>query len=179
MFVLEEMEHALARGAKIYGEFVGYGATADANDIVAPCSDGDGAGRAMQCALKDAEMKPEDIQYINAHGTSTPLGDVAETLAVKRVFGEYAKNGLLVSSTKSMTGHALGAAGALEAAVCLKAIETGIIPPTINLDNADEECDLDYVPNQARKVDNIVGTMSNSFGFGGHNASIIFKKYEN
>lgn len=177
IFVLEELEHALARGAKIYGEFTGYGATADANDIVAPCSDGEGAGRAMQCALNDADMKPEDIQYINAHGTSTPLGDVAETLAVKRIFGDYANNGLLVSSTKSMTGHALGAAGAIEAAACLKAIETNIIPPTINLENQDEKCDLDYVANVARKVDDVNGVMSNSFGFGGHNASIVFRKY--
>ncbi|OGH98929.1 MAG: beta-ketoacyl-[acyl-carrier-protein] synthase II [Candidatus Melainabacteria bacterium GWA2_34_9] len=178
VFVLEELEHALARGAKIYAEFVGYGATADANDIVAPCADGDGAGRAMQCALNDAGMIPEDIQYINAHGTSTPLGDVAETLAVKRVFGDYAKNGLLVTSTKSMTGHALGAAGAIEAAACVKILETGVVPPTINLDNPDEKCDLDYVLNVASKVGNINGVMSNSFGFGGHNASIIFKRYE-
>lgn len=178
IFVLEELEHALARGAKIYGEFVGYGATADANDIVAPCADGDGAGRAMICALKDANMKPEDIHYINAHGTSTPLGDIAETMAIKTVFGDYAKNGLLISSTKSMTGHALGAAGAIEAAACLKAIESKVVPPTINLDNQDEKCDLDYVANVARKVDVISGVMSNSFGFGGHNASIIFKKYQ-
>lgn len=177
IFVLEELEHALARGAKIYGEFVGYGATGDANDIVAPCADGDGAGRAMQCALNDAGLQPQEIQYINAHGTSTGLGDVAETIAIKRVFGDYAKNGLLVSSTKSMTGHALGAAGAIEAAACIKALETNIVPPTINLDNPDEQCDLDYVANQARKVDNITAVMSNSFGFGGHNASIIFKKY--
>lgn len=178
IFVLEELEHALNRGARIYGEFVGYGATGDAHDIVAPCADGDGAGRAMICALKDAGMQPEEIQYINAHGTSTPLGDIAETIAIKKVFGDYAKNGLLVSSTKSMTGHALGAAGAIEAAACLKALETGIIPPTINLDNPDEQCDLDYVPHHARKIDNINGVMSNSFGFGGHNASIIFKKYQ-
>ncbi len=178
IFVLEELEHALNRGAKIYGEFVGYGATGDANDIVAPCADGDGAARAMECALRDAGMNPEEIQYINAHGTSTSLGDIAETIAVKRVFGDYAKNGLLVSSTKSMTGHALGAAGAIEAAVCLKAIESGIIPPTINLDNPDEQCDLDYVPHQARKADNINGVMSNSFGFGGHNASLIFRRYQ-
>jgi beta-ketoacyl-acyl-carrier-protein synthase II len=178
IFVLEELEHALARGARIYGEFVGYGATADANDIVAPCSDGEGAGRAMALALKDAEMNPEEIHYINAHGTSTPLGDIAETMAIKRIFGDYAKNGLLVSSTKSMTGHALGAAGAIEAAACLKVIETGIIPPTINLDNQDPQCDLDYVPHTARKVENLSGVMSNSFGFGGHNASIIFKKFE-
>ncbi|OGI04110.1 MAG: beta-ketoacyl-[acyl-carrier-protein] synthase II [Candidatus Melainabacteria bacterium GWF2_37_15] len=178
IFVLEELEHAKARGAKIYGEFAGYAANADANDIVAPCPDGDGAARAMVLALKDANLKPEDIQYINTHGTSTDLGDVAETLAIKRVFGDYAKNGLLVSSTKSMTGHALGAAGAIEAAACIKAMETGIIPPTINLDNPDELCDLDYVPHKARKLDKVTAVMSNSFGFGGHNASLVFKKYE-
>lgn len=178
IFVLEELEHALARGAKIYGEFAGYAANADANDIVAPCSDGDGAARAMELALKDAGLAPRAIQYINTHGTSTDLGDIAETMAIKRVFGDYAKNGLLVSSTKSMTGHALGAAGAIEAAACLKVLETDIIPPTINLDNPDERCDLDYVPHKARKLDNIKAVMSNSFGFGGHNGSIIFTKYE-
>lgn len=178
ILVLEELEHAKARGAKIYAELVGYGASADANDIVAPCADGDGAARAMDAALKDAGLNPEDIQYINAHGTSTSLGDIAETLAVKRIFGDYAKNGLLVSSTKSMVGHLLGAAGAVEAIACVKTIETGLVPPTINLDNPDEKCDLDYVPHTARKVENINGVMSNSFGFGGHNASLIFKKYE-
>ncbi len=178
IFVLEELEHALARGAKIYGEFAGYAANADANDIVAPCPDGDGAARAMELALKDASLKPGDVQYINTHGTSTELGDIAETLAIKRVFGDYAKNGLLASSTKSMTGHTLGAAGAIEAAACLKSIETGFVPPTINLDNPDEQCDLDYVPNKARKLDNVNAVMSNSFGFGGHNASLVFKKYE-
>ena len=156
---------------------MGYGASADANDIVAPCSDGDGAARAMELALRDACLKPTDIQYVNAHGTSTPLGDVAETLAVKRVFGDYAKNGLLVSSTKSMIGHMLGAAGGVEAAACVKAIENGIAPPTINLENPDEQCDLDYVAHTARKAD-IKAAMSNSFGFCGHNASLIFKKYE-
>lgn len=176
VFVLESLEHALARGAKIYAEFAGYGSSADANDIVAPCADGEGAARAMEIALKDADMAPTDIQYINAHGTSTGLGDVAETLAIKRVFGDYAKNGLLVSSTKSMTGHLLGASGGIEAAACVKAIENSIVPPTINLDNPDEKCDLDYVPNVARKQD-VSGVMSNSFGFGGHNASLIFKKY--
>lgn len=177
IFVLEELEHALKRGAKIYGEFVGYAASADANDIVAPCADGDGAARAMELALKDAELNPEKIQYINAHGTSTGLGDIAETLAIKRIFGDYAKNGLLVSSTKSMTGHSLGAAGAIEAAVCIKCLETGIVPPTINLDNPEEQCDLDYVAHKARKLDKVEAVMSNSFGFGGHNASLIFKKY--
>lgn len=177
IFVIESLDHALARGANILAEFVGYGATADANDIVAPCADGDGAARAMEVALKDAGLKPEDITYVNAHGTSTGLGDVAETLAIKRVFGDYAKNGLLVSSTKSMTGHLLGAAGGIEAAASVMAIQTGIIPPTINLDNPDERCDLDYVPHKARKVDQVNAVMSNSFGFGGHNASVIFKKY--
>jgi 3-oxoacyl-[acyl-carrier-protein] synthase II len=178
IFVLESLEHALTRGANILAEFVGYGATGDANDIVAPCADGDGAARSMMVALKDAEIKPTDVQYINAHGTSTSLGDVAETLAIKRVFGDYAKKGLLVSSTKSMIGHLLGASGAVEAAVCIKAIQTGIVAPTINLDSPDEKCDLDYVPNKARKVDNLRYAMSNSFGFGGHNATLIFKKYE-
>ena len=178
ILVLEELEHALARGAKIYGEIVGYAANADANDIVAPCADGDGAGRAMQLALNDAELKPEDVMYINTHGTSTGLGDIAESLAIQRIFGNYAKNGLLVSSTKSMTGHTLGAAGGLEAIACLKAMEFGIIPPTINLENREEKCaDLDYVPNKPREVGNIAVTMSNSFGFGGHNASLVFKKY--
>ena len=177
IFILEELNHALARGARIYGEFVGYGASADASDIVAPCADGNGAARAMEAALKNAGMQPSDIQYVNAHGTSTSLGDIAETLAIKRVFGDYAKNGLLISSTKSMIGHLLGAAGAVEAATCLKTIETGIVTPTINLDNPDEKCDLDYVPHKSRKLDNISGVMSNSFGFGGHNASLIFRKY--
>lgn len=176
IFVLESLDHALDRGARIYAEFVGYGASADANDIVAPCADGDGAGRAMQLALKDAGMTPSEVQYINAHGTSTSLGDVAETLAIKKVYGDYAKNGLLVSSTKSMVGHSLGAAGAIEAAVCLMSIRDGIVPPTINLDNPDEQCDLDYVANTARKAD-ISAAMSNSFGFGGHNASLIFRRY--
>lgn len=178
ILLLESLEHAQARNAKIYAEFVGYGSSADANDIVAPCADGDGAARAMEIAIKDANIKPEDIAYINAHGTSTYLGDIAETLAVKRVFGDYAKNGLLVSSTKSMTGHLLGAAGGIEAVACVQAINHSLVPPTINLDNPDEKCDLDYVPNVARKID-VPYAMSNSFGFGGHNASLIFKKFEN
>jgi len=177
IFVLESLDHALARGARIYAEFAGYGASADAFDIVAPHPEGEGAARAMQLALDDADLKSTDIQYINAHGTSTPLGDIAETLAIKRVFGNYAKNGLLVSSTKSMVGHLLGAAGGVEAAACIKTIETGIVTPTINLVNQDEKCDLDYVANKSRNVGNIDATMSNSFGFGGHNASLIFKKY--
>lgn len=179
ILILEELEHAKARGAKIYGEVVGFGHSADAHDIVAPCGDGDGAARAMQMALCDAGLTPEEVQYINAHGTSTPLGDVAETLAVKKVFGDYAKNGLSVSSTKSMTGHMLGATGAIEAVVSLLAIQDKVIPPTINLDNPDDECDLDYTANVAKKRPDLTAAMSNSFGFGGHNASLIFKEYQN
>lgn len=178
ILILESLDHALARGAKIYAEFVGYGASGDSYDIVAPHPEGEGAARAMKLALDDAELQPTGIQYINAHGTSTPLGDIAETIAIKRVFGDYAKNGLIVSSTKSMVGHLLGAAGGIEAAACVKTIETGIVTPTINLVNQDEKCDLDYVPNKSRKVDNIDAVMTNSFGFGGHNASLIFKKYK-
>lgn len=177
ILILEELEHALARGAKIYGEIVGYGRSADANDIVSPCSDGDGAARAMLAALRDADLKPEDVHYINAHGTSTPLGDIAETVALKRVFGDYAKNGLLVSSTKSMLGHMLGAAGSVEAIISTLAIQNKIIPPTINIFEQDEACDLDYTANEARKADHVKVAMSNSFGFGGHNASLIFKEY--
>lgn len=177
ILILESLEHATARGADIYAEVVGYGMTGDAYDIVQPCGDGNGAARAMETALAHATMQPKDIQYINAHGTSTPLGDKAETAAIKRVFKEHSKNGLAISSSKSMTGHLLGAAGAIEAAVCLLAIRDSILPPTINLENPDEECDLDYVPNVARKNSQINAAMSNSFGFGGHNACLIFKKY--
>jgi len=179
ILVLEELEHAKARGAKIYAEVVGYGATADAYDMVAPCSDGEGAGRAMKVALKDADMQPSDVTYINTHGTSTGLGDIAETLAIERIFGEHAFNGLLVSSTKSMIGHSLGASGGIEAIASIKAINTGIVPPTINLDERDERIPaLDFVPHTPRKLDEVTVTMSNSFGFGGHNASLIFKKYK-
>jgi 3-oxoacyl-[acyl-carrier-protein] synthase II len=178
ILILESLEHATARGAHIYAELVGYGMTGDAWDIVQPCADGSGAARAMQVALKHANLRPEEITYINAHGTSTPLGDKAETAAIKRVFGTYATDHkLAVSSTKSMTGHLLGAAGAIEAAVSVLAIEHSILPPTINLDNPDPECDLDYVPNKARHNVAINVAMSNSFGFGGHNACLIFKKY--
>lgn len=176
--ILEELEHALSRGATIYAEIVGYGRSADAFDIVSPCADGNGAARAMQLALDNAGMKANEVQYLNAHGTSTPLGDVAETLAVKRVFGDYAKNGLVVSSTKSMTGHMLGASGAIEAIVSVLAIRNKIVPPTINLDNQDEQCDLDYTANKARTMPDLKIAMSNSFGFGGHNASLIFKEYK-
>ena len=177
ILILEELEHAKARGAKIYGEIVGYGATADAYDMVAPS--GEGARRAMRAALSDADFAPEDVQYINAHGTSTGLGDIAEALAIEDVFGDYSKNGLMVSSTKSMIGHSLGATGAMESIACIKAIQTGVVPPTINLDNKDERIpDMDLVPHKAKKVTNLKAAMNNSFGFGGHNATLIFKKYE-
>lgn len=178
ILILEELEHARRRGATIYAEVLGYGASADAHDIVAPCDDGDGASRAMERALADAGISAQEVQYVNAHGTSTPLGDIAETIAIKRVFGDYAKNGLLVSSTKSMHGHLLGAAGALEAIISIEAIRNRLVPPTINLDNQDPECDLDYVANNARKADNLDTAMSNSFGFGGHNASLILREYQ-
>ncbi|UQT52287.1 beta-ketoacyl-ACP synthase II [Bacillus velezensis] len=174
--VLEELEHALARGAKIYGEIVGYGSTGDAYHITAPAQDGEGGARAMQEAIKDAGIKPEEIDYINAHGTSTYYNDKYETKAIKTVFGDHAYN-LAVSSTKSMTGHLLGAAGGIEAIFSVMAIKDGIIPPTINIETPDEECDLDYVPDKAREQDvNVV--LSNSLGFGGHNATLIFKKYQ-
>lgn len=177
VLILESLTHARKRGAKIYAEFVGYGQTGDAFDIVQPRSDGEGAGRAMQIALEDAKLQSTEVDYINAHGTSTPLGDRAETQAVKRIFGEHAtSHKLKVSSTKSMTGHLLGAAGALEAAVCVLAISDSVIPPTINIDNLDPECDLDYVANKAITNTAVNVAMSNSFGFGGHNACLIFKK---
>lgn len=179
ILMLEELEHAKARGANILGEIVGYGRTADANDIVAPCADGAGAARAMQLALNDAGLEAEKVDYINVHGTSTPLGDIAETLAIKRVFGDYAKNGLVVSSTKSMTGHMLGATGAVEAVISLMSLQNKTVAPTINLDAPDEQCDLDYTPNKARKLEKLDYAMSNSFGFGGHNATLVFKAYSN
>lgn len=179
VLVLEELEHAKSRGAKIYAEIVGYGQTADAYDIVAPASDGAGAAKAMELAVKDAGIKPQDVDYVNAHGTSTGLGDAAESHAIARVFGDLNENKhLKVSSTKSMHGHMLGATGAAESIVCIKAINTGIIPPTINLDNQDEAvANLDYVPHKAIKSD-VKTALTNSFGFGGHNASLLFKKYE-
>ena len=173
--VLEELEHAKARGAKIYCELLGYGNTADANHMTAPSPEGEGAARCMKMALRNARLNPTDISYINAHGTSTPQGDVCETQAIKSVFGEHAKK-LAVSSTKGATAHMLGAAGAVEMAICAKAIQTQTAPPTINLDNPDPLCDLDYVPHIARemKIDTIV---NNSFGFGGHNASVVARKF--
>lgn len=173
--ILESLEYALARGATILGEVVGYGVTSDAYHITAPSSDGEGARRAMQIALKDAGMTIHDIDYINAHGTSTPANDAMETLAVKHVFGEHAYN-IPVSSTKSMTGHLMSAGAAVEAVFCLKAMHDSFIPPTINLDNPDADCDLDYVPHVGRQHEVNVA-MSNSFGFGGHNVVVIFKKY--
>lgn len=170
IIVLEELEHALARGAKIYGEIVGYGSTGDAYHITAPAQDGEGGARAMQEAIKDAGIAPEEIDYINAHGTSTYYNDKYETMAIKTVFGEHAHK-LAVSSTKSMTGHLLGAAGGIEAIFSILAIKEGVIPPTINIQTPDEECDLDYVPDEARRQE-LNYVLSNSLGFGGHNATI-------
>lgn len=175
--VLEELEHAKKRGAHIYAEIVGYGASSDAYHITSPSPDGDGAARAMKSAIEDAKISPENITYINAHGTSTHLNDVGETMAIKKVLGEEASKKVLVSSTKGNTGHLLGAAGGVEAIVCIKTIEENYVPATINYKVEDPECDLDIVPNVGRNV-NVEYAMSNSLGFGGHNASIIFKKYE-
>ena len=175
ILILEELEHAKARGAKIYAEVVGYGATSDAYHITSPSPDGEGGAGAMKRAIEDANIKPEEISYINAHGTSTHLNDLTETLAIKKALGDASKN-VMVSSTKGNTGHLLGAAGGIEAVICAKAIEKHTVPPTINYKEKDEECDLDIVPHEPRNADlNIV--MSNSLGFGGHNASIIIKKY--
>ena len=174
VLVLEELEHARARGARIYGELAGYGASADAYHLTAPAPDGDGARRAMIAALDRAQMDPSDIGYINAHGTSTGLGDEAETGAIKAVFGQDAPP---VSSTKSMTGHLLGGAGALEAVICTRVITDGVLPPTINYETPDPACDLDYVPNTAR-VAHVDAVMSNSFGFGGHNATLVIRRLD-
>jgi len=176
VIILESLDHALARGAKIYGELVGYGATCDAHHITAPDPSGEGAVRAMDMAIKDAGILPKDIDYINAHGTSTPLNDKTETAAVKEVFKESVDK-LAMSSTKSMTGHLLGAAGAVEAIISVKALEEGFLPPTIGYKEKDPDCDLDIVPNQGRS-ENIKYAMSNSLGFGGHNACIVIKKWE-
>jgi 3-oxoacyl-[acyl-carrier-protein] synthase II len=177
VLILEEYEHAKKRGAKIYAEVVGYGQTGDAYDVVAPDPEGQGAIHSMKFALEDANLNPTDVQYINAHGTSTGLGDVAESKAIANVFGDRKQNpNLMVSSTKSMHGHLLGATGAVEAIACVKAITESIVPPTINLDNQDEHvADLDYVPHKARKAE-VHTALSNSFGFGGQNASLIFKE---
>ncbi|MFL6466511.1 MAG: beta-ketoacyl-ACP synthase II [Pyrinomonadaceae bacterium] len=176
IMILEELESAKARGAKIYAEIVGYGMSGDAFHVTMPDETGSGAKRVMRRAIKDAGIEPEQIGYVNAHGTSTPYNDKFESLAIKEVFGEHAKNGLAVSSTKSMTGHALGAAGGIEAVFSVLAIKEKKIPPTINYEFPDPECDLDYVPNVARETE-VEYVLSNSFGFGGTNASLIFKRY--
>jgi 3-oxoacyl-[acyl-carrier-protein] synthase II len=174
--VLEELEHARARGARIYCEMTGYGNTADASHMTAPAPEGEGAARCMRMALRSAGLGPDQVNYINAHGTSTLQGDICETQAIKTVFGDHARV-LAVSSTKGATGHMLGAAGAVELAVCAKAIQSGVVPPTINYEHPDPECDLEYVPNTAREMPVRVA-VSNSFGFGGHNASLIVRSFE-
>jgi 3-oxoacyl-[acyl-carrier-protein] synthase II len=175
LVVLESADHARRRGARIYAEIVGYGMTADAYHMTAPDPDGDGAVRAMAAALRDAGLRPEDVGYINAHGTSTPYNDKTETLAIKQVFGEHARR-LAVSSTKSMTGHLLGAAGGIEAIATVLALQHGVLPPTINYEKPDPECDLDYVPNTARKAE-VDAAISNGFGFGGTNATLAFRRW--
>ncbi|HTB83945.1 MAG TPA: beta-ketoacyl-ACP synthase II [Candidatus Sulfotelmatobacter sp.] len=175
VLVLEELEHAKKRGAHIYCELSGYGNTADAHHLTAPSPGGEGAARSMKMALRTSGLNPTDISYINAHGTSTPQGDIAETQAIKSVFGDHVKK-MAVSSTKGATGHMLGAAGAVETAVCVLAIKHGVVPPTINLQNPDPECDLDYVPNTARQMP-VNAIVNNSFGFGGHNSTIAAKKF--
>jgi 3-oxoacyl-[acyl-carrier-protein] synthase II len=174
VLILEEYEHAKKRGAKIYCEVAGYGLTADAYHMTAPQPEGEGAARCMRMAMNHAGVNPEEVDYINAHGTSTQIGDLCETLAIKGAFGSHAHNGLLVSSTKSMTGHLLGAAGAVEMAACVMAMRDGIVPPTINLDQPDAQCNLDYVPLVARER-KVKVAISNSFGFGGHNSSVLIK----
>jgi len=173
--ILEELEHAKKRGAKIYGEIIGYGMTGDAYHITAPNPEGEASSKAMQFALRDASLNPEDIQYINAHGTSTQLNDKIETKAIKTCFNSHSKK-LAISSTKSMTGHLIGAAGGLEFIISILAIKNDVVPPTINQEHPDPECDLDYVPNQARQM-KVEAALSNSLGFGGHNATIIAKKF--
>lgn len=175
VLVLEELEHAKARGARIYCEFAGYGNTADAHHLTAPSPGGEGATRCMRMALRNAGLNPEDVSYINAHGTSTPQGDIAETQAIKTVFGDHARK-VAVSSTKGATGHMLGAAGAVEMIVCAKTLQTDVVPPTINYQVPDPECDLDYVPNTARQM-KVNAIVNNSFGFGGHNATLTAKKF--
>ncbi len=175
VLILENLEHARRRGATIYAELTGYGASSDAVHITQPAEDGEGAARAMKMALRKAGLAPKDIDYINAHGTSTPLNDKIETMAIKSVFGDDAPK-IPISSTKSMVGHLLGAAGALEGAVCIQAIRYGIVPPTINYTTPDPECDLDYVPNHAREV-KVSAALTNSFGFGGHNSVLVFQEF--
>ncbi|MGN0836531.1 MAG: beta-ketoacyl-ACP synthase II [Akkermansia sp.] len=176
VIVLETLEHAQARGAKIYCELVGYGLSADAYHLTSPLPEGEGASRCMEMALRHAGLQPSEVDYINTHGTSTHVGDICETKAIKRTFGEHAMKGLVVSSTKSMTGHLLGAAGGIELLACVKAIEENFVPPTINVFNQDPECDLDVCPNVGRSM-KVDVALSNSFGFGGHNASLIVKRF--
>jgi 3-oxoacyl-[acyl-carrier-protein] synthase II len=175
ILVLEEYEHARKRGARIYCELAGYGATADANHITSPAPEGEGGQRAMKMAMRYAGLNPQDVGYVNTHGTSTPQGDVAECQAVKAVFGDHAKSGLAISSTKSMTGHLLGAAGGIESVFSVMAIHTGILPPTINVEEQDPQCDLDVIPNVAREK-RVDAVLSNSFGFGGTNAVLAFRR---
>ena len=177
IFVFESLEHAQRRGARILAEIAGYAASSDAYHVVAPCADGEGAARTMRWALDDAGIQPEDVDFISAHGTATPAGDLAETLAIKSVFGEQAYR-IPVSSTKSMIGHTLGASGAIESVACIMALRTGMVPPTTNLDTPDPDCDLDYVPHQARNVGDVRVVLKNSFGFGGQNACLVFKRFE-
>ncbi len=177
VLVVEELEHAKKRGARIYCELAGYGLSADAYHMTSPLPEGDGAARCMEMALRHAQVRPEEVDYINAHGTSTGIGDVCETKAIKKVFGEHARPGaLVVSSTKSMTGHTLGAAGAIEMAACALAIRDSLVPPTINLDHPDDQCDLDYVPHKTREK-RVRVAVNNSFGFGGHNATLVAKEF--
>jgi 3-oxoacyl-[acyl-carrier-protein] synthase II len=173
--VLETLEHAQARGARIYAEAIGYGMTSDAYHMTTPAENGEGAARSMELALRDAKLKPENIDYINAHGTSTPYNDKYETMAIKSVFKEHAKK-VAISSTKSVTGHLLGAAGGIEFVACVMAIQEGVLPPTINQEIPDPECDLDYIPNQKRSL-SVNVCLSNSLGFGGHNVSLIVQKF--
>jgi 3-oxoacyl-[acyl-carrier-protein] synthase II len=175
ILVLEEYEHARKRGARIYAELCGYGASCDANHVTSPAPEGEGGQRAMRTALADAGLRPEQVGYVNTHGTSTPQGDIAECQAIRRVFGAWADGGLVVSSTKSMTGHMLGAAGGAEAVFAVKSLQTGVVPPTVNVDEQDPECVLDVVPNVARQV-KLDAVLSNSFGFGGTNAVIAFRR---
>jgi 3-oxoacyl-[acyl-carrier-protein] synthase II len=178
VLVLEELEHARRRGAKIYGELLGYGMSADAAHMTEPDPTGENPARAMTMALRDAGIDPTDVGYVNAHATSTPLGDAAETRVIKRAFGDEHAKKLAVSSTKGSTGHCFGAAGAVEAVFTTMAVVDGKAPPTINYDDPDPECDLDYVPNEARDLPDLSVAVSNSFGFGGHNASIVVRRWE-
>jgi len=176
VMVIEELEHAKKRGARVYAELIGYGVSGDAYHLSAPNPEGTHVARCMEMALRHARVNPEDVQYVNAHATSTPMGDICETRAIKKTFGAHAHNGLLVSATKSMTGHLLGAAGAIELAACVLSIRDGIVHPTINLEDPDDECDLDYVPGTAREA-KIDVAVSNGFGFGGHNASVVIRRF--